>query len=81
MLGIPRNIEFPFCPCESNAVNLMKFRYWPGSPLNPTIAFSFDLMDMLTALLLECQVAVQDFTKAISYMIRHKIGQVKLFCK
>ena len=76
MPGIPRDIEFSFCPCEGIVVTLIKFRYWPGSPVNPLIAFSFDLLDMLEALLLECQVAIQDFTQALSYVIKSKIFQV-----
>lgn len=79
MPGIPRDIQFPCCPCEGIVVTLIKFQYWPGSPVNPTIAFSFELLDMLEALLLECQVAVQDFTQAMSYLIRSKIFQVALY--
>ena len=78
MPGIPRDIEFPFCPCEGIVVALIKFRYWPGSPVNPLIAFSFDLLDMLEALLLECQVAVQGFTQALSYLIKSKTFQVHI---
>ena len=78
-LGIPQDIEFPSCPCEGVVVNLIKFQYWPGSPANPLIAFSFSLLDMLEALLLECQVAVQDFTQAITYLIKCKIFKVRMF--
>ena len=42
-------------------------RIWPGSPLNPHLAFTFDLMEWADALLLECQVAVSDFCAAIAY--------------
>ena len=76
--GVPRQIEFPFCPCEGNAITLIKCRYWPGTPLNPKIAFSFDILDMLQALLLECQVAVQDFTQAMTYLIKAKIFRVSM---
>ena len=79
MSGIPRDIEFPFCPCKGIVVILIKSQYWPGSPVNPSIAFSFELLDMLEALLLECQVAVQDFTQAMSYLIKSKIFQVRMY--
>jgi len=74
--GVPRKIDFPFCPCEENAVTLIKCQYWPGTSLNPKIAFSFELLDMLQALLLECQVAMQDFTQAMAYIIKAKIFDV-----
>ena len=75
-IGAPRIINFPFCTCECDAVTLIKFNYWPGSPVNPNVAFSFDFMDLLEALLLECQVAVQDFTQAWSYLITQKLMKV-----
>ena len=74
--GVPRQIEFPFCPCEEKAITLIRCQYWPGTPHNPHIAFSFNLMNMLKALLLQCQVAVQDFTQAMTYLIRAKIFKV-----
>lgn len=75
-IGAPRIISFPFCTCECDAVTLIKFNYWPGSPVNPNVAFSFEFMDLLEALLLECQVAVQDFTQAWSYLITQKLIKV-----
>ena len=77
-IGVPRQIEFPFCPCQGNAITLIKCQYWPGTPLNPKIAFSFELLDMLQALLLECRVAVQDFTQAVGYLIKTKTFKVCL---
>ena len=38
------------------------------TPKRPTVAFSFQLLDYLEALLLECQVAVSDFTAALKIM-------------
>ena len=59
-----------FCSCESDALTLMRLRYWPGTPTRPLVAFSFALMDWMEALLLECQVAVQDFATALEAKIR-----------
>ena len=75
-VGAPRIIEFPFCSCECDAVKLVRFSYWPGSPVNPNVAFSFEFMDLLEALLLECQVAIQDFTQAWSFLISQKLIEV-----
>ena len=54
----------------------MRLRYWPATPSCPTIAFSFALMDWMETLLLECQVAVQDFTLALEEISREKFGEV-----
>ena len=65
--GIPKKIQFDFCSCEEDALQLIKFGYWPATPSRPTTAFSFYLMDWLEALMLECQVSVHDFSQAIKY--------------
>ena len=54
----------------------MRLRYWPATPSRPSIAFSFALMDWIEALLLECQVAVRDFTLALEEISREKFGEV-----
>lgn len=63
------------CDCESDTLTLMRFHYWPATPSHPSIAFSFALMDWMEALLLEHQVAVQDFTLALE-IIKEKFGEV-----
>ena len=42
--------------------------FFPASPKRPQVAFAVDLLDLLEALLLECQVAVQDFVAALKYL-------------
>ena len=76
-VGIPRNISFPFCTCESDCIKLIRLHYWPATSSKPLIAFTFQFLDWLEALLLEYQVAVQDMTQAISYLIKDKLGQVR----
>ncbi|XP_065893500.1 uncharacterized protein [Dysidea avara] len=76
--GLPRVINFPFCSCECDAVKLIKFDYWPGTPVTPFVAFSFEFMNLLDSLLVECHVPVQDFTQAWSYLISKKL--VKMPC-
>ena len=73
-VGIPRSINFQFCSCESDCIKLIRLHYWPATSTKPQIAFDFHFLDWLEALLLECQVAVQDMTQAISYLIKENIG-------
>lgn len=73
---MPRSINFQFCSCEGDCIKLIRLHYWPATSTKPQIAFDFHFLDWLEALLLECQVAVQDMTQAISYLIKENIGQV-----
>ena len=57
------------CPCEAFPVSLVRLRLWPTSSKNPTIALTFDLLNWMEALLLECQVSVNDFCKALDFKI------------
>ena len=65
-IGIPRSINFQFCSCESDCIKLIRVHYWPATSTKPQIVFDFHFLDWLEALLLECQVAVQDMTQVIS---------------
>ena len=42
-------------------VTLVKARLWPATPSNPHLIFTFDLLDLAEALLLENQTALKDF--------------------
>lgn len=75
-LGIPRKLRVAFCHCEPDIVTLIRLNYWPATPARPSIAFSFALLDWLQALLLECQVPVQDFSNALKYIISTQYGKV-----
>ena len=57
-------------------VTLIQLNYWPATPSRPSIAFSFSLLDWLQALLLECQVPVQDFSNALEFIIAIKYDKV-----
>ena len=59
---------------------MARARLWPASPHNPHLAFSFDLLNWAEALLLECQVAMKDFCKALHFKCPHFIFKVsKIF--
>ena len=75
-LNLQRALSVTFCECESDALTLMRLRYWPGTPKRPVVAFSFALMDWLEVLLLECQVAVKDFATGVELRIAESFQQV-----
>ena len=68
VIGVQHSITFTFCQCFGEVETLIQFELFPATPKRPTVAFSFQLLDYLEALLLECQVAVSDFTAALKVM-------------
>jgi len=65
-LGANRLVNFRFCSCHSEVQTLTKLGFFPSSPNRPTVAFQFQLLDILESLLLECQVPVKDFLAALA---------------
>ena len=57
---------------------MIRARIWPSSPQRPQLAFTFDLLDWAETLLLECQVSVDDFCKALQFKCRHLIMKVSI---
>ena len=57
----------------------MRAHLWPTTPSNPHMAFTFNLLDWAEALLLECQVSVQDLCKALYFKCPYKIFKVCLY--
>ena len=46
----------------------MRARLFATTPKQPQLAFTFELLDWFEALMLECQVAAQDFVAAIGVL-------------
>ena len=67
-IGIQRDISFEKCPCTSEAQTLLQAGFFPATATRPRLAFALELLDLLEALLLECQLAVQDFVSALRYL-------------
>ena len=57
-------------------MTMVRARMWPASPQYPRLAFSFEMMDWVEALLLECQVAVKEFCGALYFKCPYVIGKV-----
>lgn len=75
--GTEHNVSFMCCQCEPLTVTMVRARLWPASPQRPTVAFTFELLDWAEALLLECQVALKDFCKALYFKCPHLVAKVK----
>ena len=62
---------------------MVRARLWPASPRFPQLAFTFDLLDWAEALLLECQVAVREFCRALYFkcpMLVAKVCTIEMNC-
>lgn len=60
-------INFVCCRCEPVAVTLSRANLWPASPKNPQLAFTFELLNLVEALMLECHVSLKDFCSALKF--------------
>jgi len=69
-VGIHRKVKFQFCDCYNEIDTLIKLGFFAATPQRPEIAFQFQLLDLLEALLLECQVAIKDFTNALECLTK-----------
>ena len=58
-------MQVEVCDCTPAAVALVRHHLWPATPIKPVLAFYFDLLEQLEALLLECQAAAKDFCAAL----------------
>lgn len=67
---------FATCACEPLIFTMVRARLWPSSPQRPRFGFSFDLLDWAEALLLEAQVSLNDFCKAVYFKCHHNVNKV-----
>ena len=82
-VGCYHSISVSFCSCETEAETLMRVHLFPATPKQSQLAFSFELLDWLEALMLECQVSTKDFVAAIDVLTVVQLMKVSLtpaFC-
>ncbi len=66
-LGEQHSVQFTACACEPLVHTMVRAHLWPSSPQRPHFAFTFELLNWEEALLLEAQVSLNDFCKALSF--------------
>ena len=59
------HIAITFCFCHNKSERLIQLRLWPATPTSPQLAFTFDLMELLHILILECQVSLHDAARML----------------
>lgn len=73
IIGVERDVMFVCCSCEPIAVTLARAQLWPATPTNPRLAFTFNLLTWMEALILECQVSLKDFCSALKFRCPYSI--------
>ena len=56
---------------------MVRARLWPATPQRPHLVFTFELLDWTEAMLLECQVSLMDFCKALCFKCPHIVVKVR----
>ena len=68
LTGLQHDVGFMCCSCEGLSVTLARARLWPATPANPKLAFTFELLNLVEAMMLECQVSLKDFCEALKFL-------------
>ena len=66
--GIEHKLKFAHCSCEPLAITLARAELWPATQIHPRFVFTFKLLDLIEALMLECQVSIKDFCSAFKFL-------------
>ena len=80
--GIEHFLLYTVCDCEPSITTLVRGNIWPATIQRPKLGFSFDLLDWAESLMLECQVAVKYFCKALYFrylQLMFKVIQLLMF--
>jgi hypothetical protein len=56
-------VNFPIC--EGISKTLVKHKLFPSTPVNPHVAFTFELLDLYTELLLQAHVPYLSFCRVL----------------
>ena len=69
-VGLQHHVVFEFCLCESEAVTLVRNRFWPGTPAKPSVAFSFDFLEILRVMKMDRHVSLSGCWRAMQLVDR-----------
>lgn len=78
IVGVYHTISVVFCSCETEVETLLHARLFPATPKFPQLAFTFELLDFMEALLWECQVSAHDFVAAVGHLSDGQVLPVHL---
>jgi len=74
--GSQHSIQFTSCACEPLALTLARATLWPATPHHPRLVFTFGLLDLAEALMLEAQVSLHDFCQTLAFRCTWQVVKV-----
>ncbi|CAB3991032.1 Hypothetical predicted protein, partial [Paramuricea clavata] len=77
--GFYHEIVFEYCNCYTVPESLLQCGVWPATPVEPSVAFTLDLMEMTLRLMMECQVSIHDMLKALDFFKNPLLKSKKIY--
>ena len=66
--GYHYGIVVSFCRCKTKVERLVELHLWPATPQSPRVAFTMELLDIIHASMLECQVSLHHASGMLQYL-------------
>jgi hypothetical protein len=77
-VGREHIVMITFCECELDVSQLVRYGFWPSSPVRPTTAFSIPLLKLVNTLTLECSISVAGMVQTLRWMNNLTSKQVEI---
>ena len=71
--------SYIFLWCHTKLERLIQLRLWPATPISPELVFTFDLMEHVHILILECQVSLHNIAHMLSNLIEKCCVAIPIF--
>ena len=66
--GYHYGVVVSFCSCKTKVERLVELHLWPATPQSPRVAFTMELLDIVHASMLECQVSLYHASGMLQYL-------------
>ena len=66
--GYHYGVVISFCTCKGKVERLIELYLWPATPQSPRVAFTMELLDIVHAVMLECQVSLHHASGMLQYL-------------
>lgn len=79
VVGYHNGIVVSFCRCKTKVERLVELHLWPATPQSPRVAFTMELLDIIHAAMLECQVSLYHASSMLQYLSTLKMVCTETF--
>ena len=74
--GYHYGVVVSFCRCKTKVERLVELHLWPATPQSPRVAFTMELLNIIHASMLECQVSLYHASGMLQYLSTLKMVRV-----